>query len=91
MQRALMHYFKPGNRALVIKALRRAGREDLIGRGRDCLVAPDGREQGADRKPARPDGPPRRGAAKSPNQPKRPDGRHSKAKARHTANGRKPR
>lgn len=30
MQRALMHYNKPENRGTVIKALRKAGREDLI-------------------------------------------------------------
>ena len=40
MQRALMHYFKPYNRQLVLKALRRAGREDLIGWGGDCLIPP---------------------------------------------------
>ena len=40
MQRALMHYFKPYNRPLVLKALRQAGREDLIGWGGDCLIPP---------------------------------------------------
>ena len=30
MQRALMHYNKPENRGTVIKALKKAGREDLI-------------------------------------------------------------
>ena len=40
MQRALMHYFKPYNRPLVIKALKKAGREDLIGWGPECLIAP---------------------------------------------------
>ena len=45
MQRALMHYFKPCNRQLVLKALRRAGREDLIGWGRDCLIAPYERQR----------------------------------------------
>ncbi|HHY52061.1 MAG TPA: DUF3362 domain-containing protein, partial [Clostridiales bacterium] len=38
MQRALLQYWRPENRALVIKALRRAGRADLIGSGPDCLV-----------------------------------------------------
>ena len=38
MQRALMQYRKPQNHALVVAALRRAGREDLIGFGRECLV-----------------------------------------------------
>ncbi len=40
MQRALVHFHKPRNRALVRKALRKAGREDLIGRGKECLVSP---------------------------------------------------
>ena len=41
MQRALMQYRSPQNRPLVRKALRMAGREDLIGRGPDCLVPPE--------------------------------------------------
>ncbi|MBR2698469.1 MAG: DUF3362 domain-containing protein, partial [Clostridia bacterium] len=48
MQRALMHYFKPYNRPLVLKALKKAGREDLIGWGKECLIPPYERE----RKPA---------------------------------------
>ncbi|MBQ3073131.1 MAG: YgiQ family radical SAM protein [Ruminococcus sp.] len=39
-QRALLQYFKPENRKIVIDALRRAGRTDLIGTGKNCLVAP---------------------------------------------------
>lgn len=39
-QRALLQYFKPENREIVIKALRKAGRHDLIGAGKNCLVAP---------------------------------------------------
>lgn len=38
MQRALMQFWLPKNRALVRKALQKAGREDLIGAGRDALV-----------------------------------------------------
>ncbi len=41
MQRALLQYFKPQNKELVIEALRRAGRHDLIGTGAGCLVAAD--------------------------------------------------
>ncbi len=41
MQRALLQYFKPQNRELVIKALIKAGRRDLIGSGKNCLVEPD--------------------------------------------------
>lgn len=38
MQRALLQYFIPKNRALVIEALTKAGRGDLIGTGEKCLV-----------------------------------------------------
>ncbi len=40
MQRALLQYFLPKNKALVIKALTKAGRTDLIGTGKNCLVTP---------------------------------------------------
>lgn len=40
MQRALMQYAVPGNAPLVRQALRLAGREDLIGYDRKCLVRP---------------------------------------------------
>ena len=40
MQRALLQYKNADNKKLVIKALRLAGREDLIGYTRDCLVRP---------------------------------------------------
>ena len=40
MQRALMQFRAPRNQPLVRKALRLAGREDLIGYGRQCLVPP---------------------------------------------------
>ena len=43
-QRALLQYFKPENRALVLSALKKEGRFDLIGTGPNCLVAPDKRE-----------------------------------------------
>lgn len=38
-QRALLQYFKPENRQIVLKALRDAGRTELIGTGPDCLVS----------------------------------------------------
>ena len=41
MQRALLQYTIPANRHLVIEALRTAGREDLIGYGKHCLVRPE--------------------------------------------------
>ena len=40
-QRALLQYFRPENRQIVINALRRAGRTDLIGYGENCLIRPD--------------------------------------------------
>lgn len=42
MQRAIMQYFNPKNYDLVIEALKRAGRTDLIGHGEKCLIAPKG-------------------------------------------------
>jgi hypothetical protein len=42
MQRALMQYFQPQNQALVIKALLKLGRDDLIGYDKRCLVPPSG-------------------------------------------------
>ena len=41
MQRALLQYFNPKNKGLVIEALRKAGRHDLIGYGDKCLVTPN--------------------------------------------------
>lgn len=41
MQRALMQFFIPKNRPLVREALRLAGRDDLIGYGKNCLVPPE--------------------------------------------------
>jgi hypothetical protein len=38
MQRALMQFFKPENWFAVRGALTRAGRQDLIGNGCDCLI-----------------------------------------------------
>ena len=82
MQRALMHYFKPYNRQLVIKALKQAGREDLIGWGRDCLVPPreragdGGARQANARKPSEGGGNGRRGATAGP----APSGRNGKDK-----------
>ena len=38
MQRALMQYRAPRNRKLVLEALQKAGRLDLVGSGRKCLL-----------------------------------------------------
>ena len=41
LQRALLQSGKPENKALVREALTRIGRQDLIGFGKGCLVAPE--------------------------------------------------
>ncbi|MBQ7013637.1 MAG: YgiQ family radical SAM protein [Oscillospiraceae bacterium] len=49
LQRVLLQYYKRENRDLVEKALRMAGRHDLIGTGPNCLIPPaekTGRKQG---------------------------------------------
>lgn len=56
MQRALIQYRNPKNRALVLEALKKAGREELIGYGTKCLICPEAgrthtkKQTGADRK-----------------------------------------
>jgi len=45
LQRALMQYNRPENRDLVIKALRLAGRSDLVGSGPHCLVSEFGSQK----------------------------------------------
>ena len=40
-QRALLQYFKPENKSHVLSALKKAGRYDLIGTGKNCLVTDD--------------------------------------------------
>jgi uncharacterized radical SAM protein YgiQ len=46
IQRALMQYRDPKNRGLITEGLRSARREDLIGNGKQCLVAGVGRSPG---------------------------------------------
>ncbi|MBP0987162.1 MAG: YgiQ family radical SAM protein, partial [Oscillospiraceae bacterium] len=43
-QRAMLQYFKPENHAVIRAALIKAGRRDLIGSGKHCLVPADPRE-----------------------------------------------
>lgn len=45
MQRALMQYRAPRNRKLVLEALQKAGRMDLVGSGRKCLLHLEGEAQ----------------------------------------------
>lgn len=54
MQRALIQYRKPENYKLVKEALRKAGREDLIGYGPKCLIRPVPPKPGAGKKGAAP-------------------------------------
>ena len=42
MQRALLQFSRPQNADLVRRAIRKCGREDLIGYAPDCLVRPEG-------------------------------------------------
>lgn len=41
MQRALLQWKRPEKKRLVLEALREAGREDLIGYGKHCLIRPE--------------------------------------------------
>ena len=54
-QRALLQYYKPENRQFVLSALKKAKRTDLIGHGKNCLIAPDksaiGNKNGQNRPP----------------------------------------
>ena len=45
MQRALLQYYRPENRELVLRALKAAGRQDLIGNGPNCLIRPETAER----------------------------------------------
>lgn len=40
MQRALLQWRKPEKRPIIVAALKKAGREDLIGFGKECLIRP---------------------------------------------------
>ena len=58
LQRALLQYNRPQNAPLVREALKKLGREDLIGYSPECLVRPDGASGGKgerrfDKKPER--------------------------------------
>ena len=55
LQRALMQYRNPKNRALVEEVLRLARREDLIGWGPGCLIRPEKGKPGQPGKENRPD------------------------------------
>ena len=46
MQRSLLQWWLPQNRHLVLEALEKTGRRDLIGYGPNCLIRPDGPGKG---------------------------------------------
>jgi radical SAM superfamily enzyme YgiQ (UPF0313 family) len=52
IQRALMQYREPQNRGLVLEGLRMAGRSDLIGSGKTCLVVGENHGDKSRPKPA---------------------------------------
>ena len=55
MQRALMQYRAPRNRKLVLEALQKAGRMDLVGSGHKCLLHTESSNGRPDKKgPRRP-------------------------------------
>lgn len=56
MQRALMQWKRPEKRRLVMEALRRTERMDLVGYGKGCLLRPDRPEGGQPRKSGDRDG-----------------------------------
>lgn len=96
MQRALMHYFKPNNRALVLEALKRVGREDLIGWGGDCLVPPyekkpraKGGEGPAKPRRGEPPKPSRRAAEAKPKHPPKNGGGNPRDTRRASGRGRR--
>ena len=105
LQRALMQWRKPQNRKLVLEALHKTGREDLIGYGKHCLVkpdkwaagqAPDQERPAGKRPPARRDKPQetkkgRSAGKKAPEKPAspRPARKAGWAKAKPKANARK--
>ncbi|MBQ5739048.1 MAG: YgiQ family radical SAM protein [Oscillospiraceae bacterium] len=77
LQRALLQWKKPQMRRLVIEALHKAGREDLIGYGKKCLIRPDYR--GGEKKDEKGKG------EKGKGTPKREDSRKAKADTRRAA------
>ena len=88
MQRALLQWKNPKNRALVLEALRKAGREDLIGHGKHCLVwekAHSRRKEGKGKKEA----PPPVGEHKKVRGVKAPRPQYTKGKKQPSRSGKK--
>ena len=78
LQRALLQYNRPENAPMVREALQKAGREDLIGYGPECLVRPaGGKPQGnAQSKQGKPQGKsaPKSGSKSAPKAGTKPQG-----------------
>jgi len=64
MQRALIQYRDPKNHELVVEALKKAGRTDLIGYDKKCLVRPGKGRRGAGESPKEPAAFKKRGTGK---------------------------
>jgi hypothetical protein len=78
LQRALLQFNRPQNADLVREALTRAGRTDLIGYGKDCLVRPANDSHQVGKPNARNDG---RGFSKKKEASNRKGGKNQKAPA----------
>ena len=91
MQRALMQWKRPEKRRMILMALHRAGREDLIGYGKHCLVRPEGCAQDGRREKETPRGRQRTaGAGKGAHSSGKADrGRKKGAESRQNGRGRK--
>jgi len=66
LQRALLQYWKPENYADVRRALEQAGRLDLIGPGRECLIPARAPREAGERKRGRGPGRPQRPGKNAP-------------------------
>ena len=85
MQRALLQWRRPENRKTVLAALKKAGREDLIGYGPDCLVRP---EKGGQAAPAAGQKRPKMPESAPAEKPKKPAYKAGWAKPRPKKNAR---
>ena len=88
MQRALLQWKNPKNRALVLEALRKAGREDLIGHGKHCLVWDDTHSRRKEGKGKQEASPPVR-EHKKVRGVKAPRPQHTKGKTQSSRSGKK--
>ena len=81
LQRALLQWKRPEMRRLVVEALHRAGRSDLIGYGKDCLIRPlhSGERKDDDKQSKT-----ARGDSKRTRVEKKPDRRATDRRSRHT-------